>query len=632
MSKRRKQRELHIRVIGAAAEDSYGGGSDTHLPHPPQGSTLHLSLEELLQSRFTDEYADAAQPLWIQIENASHAQLERIGEHFGLHPLTVEAVQTRHTREKLEIFSNYLFLVFHALHTHATKGAGAGGNLNNSSSGSYDDWTVKSRHDLLSFHRVPPATRDLFHVPRPAPPHPSTLNPFDISREQAEALAAASSTTPASLRSPAQSSSQSRDEPLHEGSSLLNNQATRKYYGGSGSVNPSPALPRRHKSSASLQALQHPGRSPSPGFGSSRGLTPRTGVSTASSSPGPGQPDPSSSSSSSSAALAIPVPAPAAARTRNLNLDPQLWSGGGHDLRMFPDQTLMPGSPQSAHSSATEEDEDDEEEDDEDEDDDEDSSTTDSDTDSVSSEGSSRNDSLTASSHHSPDGASALHSALHERRALRRAEASDIEEGDTSLQYGGRHVAKHSSRTKKHHHQHSSSKSVPAISAATAASLLSHREPLRTTPIKLVVFPHMVLSFHSSNLSTVTSVARRLERVYHSNVESAAWVIHALLDSITDSLLPVVNGTATEVDALEELIYVLSGSEHRDLLKRMGMTRRKLSFLRQRLWSKRDILMSLIGKDWQVFLSGGIDSQSQRATANCVLILRLWPAGAVRVD
>jgi len=31
---------------------------------------------------------------------------------------------------------------------------------------------------------------------------------------------------------------------------------------------------------------------------------------------------------------------------------------------------------------------------------------------------------------------------------------------------------------------------------------------------------------------------------------------------------------------------------------------RRLGFLRQRLWSKRDILMSLIEKDWQAFLHG----------------------------
>ena len=128
---------------------------------------------------------------------------------------------------------------------------------------------------------------------------------------------------------------------------------------------------------------------------------------------------------------------------------------------------------------------------------------------------------------------------------------------------------------------------------------------MRTTSIKLIVFPHLVLSFTSGlRLPTLLAVRHRLRRVYDNRLESTAWIIHALLDAIVDALLPVVDGTVLEVDALEDLIYVLSGSEHRDLLKRMGLTRRRLSFLRQRLWSKRDILMSLIGKDWQLFLAG----------------------------
>ena len=130
-------------------------------------------------------------------------------------------------------------------------------------------------------------------------------------------------------------------------------------------------------------------------------------------------------------------------------------------------------------------------------------------------------------------------------------------------------------------------------------------ESMRTVGIKLIVFPHLVLSFTTGlRFPTLLAVRHRLRRVYDNRLESTAWIIHAMLDSIVDALLPVVDGTVVEVDALEDLIYVLSGSEHRDLLKRMGLTRRRLSFLRQRLWSKRDILMSLIGKDWQLFLAG----------------------------
>ena len=157
--------------------------------------------------------------------------------------------------------------------------------------------------------------------------------------------------------------------------------------------------------------------------------------------------------------------------------------------------------------------------------------------------------------------------------------------------------------------------SIPATEAGGEEVVFDNDEELeedpngastmRTSSIKLIVFPHLVLSFTSGlRFPTLLTARHRLRKVYDNQLESTAWIIHAMLDAIVDALLPVVDGTVVEVDALEDLIYVLSGSEHRDLLKRMGLTRRRLSFLRQRLWSKRDILMSLIGKDWQLFLAG----------------------------
>lgn len=138
----------------------------------------------------------------------------------------------------------------------------------------------------------------------------------------------------------------------------------------------------------------------------------------------------------------------------------------------------------------------------------------------------------------------------------------------------------------------------------TEDELNAVEEIFPTTPIRVIIFSNLILSFHHSDILTVDVVRRRLYRIYNNKIEATAWLQHAMLDCIVDSLLPVVESTSYEVDALDDLIYVLTGSEHRDLLRRMGLTRRRLLYLRQRLWSKRDILMSLIGKDWQLFLNG----------------------------
>ena len=497
----RRKKQLSIRVIGASDSGDTSGA----------GSVQSLSLDELLQSGYSDEYCNELQPLWIQVENASGSELDRIGAHFGLHPLTVEAVQTRHTREKLEIFQTYLFLVFHALHegrkaTREWNPAAATANSRRTPVAPYADADTADQSEAEIGRALP------------ASPHRKSSHP-------------------------------------HEGSSLLPKHDTAKYYGTHdptaatlnashfGPVQPSPQPPRRHKSTLSVAAsAQHPSMSPSQSIVGTRagGLT------------GAAATTPPTTGGKTTLAVTIP-------------------SEPAHDrFRYFPERVFMPGSPQSVNSSrrssvATDS-----------EDDQTDESDSDDDTSSCS----------------SGERSTAPQSPA-ERQATQRQLTTDISKQLEAAEL----VAARSPRS-----DHTPEEAP--ISASKAAALLADREPLRTAPIKLVVFPHLVLSFHSGGLETVTSVARTLEREYNSSVESTAWIIHALLDSITDSLLPVVTGTAMEVDALEELIYVLSGSEHRDLLKRMGMTRRRLSFLRQRLWSKRDILMSLIGTDWNMFLAG----------------------------
>ena len=158
-------------------------------------------------------------------------------------------------------------------------------------------------------------------------------------------------------------------------------------------------------------------------------------------------------------------------------------------------------------------------------------------------------------------------------------------------------------------HQQHQTQYTRTLSSSSARALTRRtsdvsNEVMRTSAIKLIVFPSLVISFSTGRAKSLRIVRQRLQRDYDNHIESTSWIIHALLDQLTDALLPVVSGNSLEVDALEDLIYVLSGAEHRDLLRRMGVTRRRLAFLRQRLWAKRDMLISLIGRDWQSFLTG----------------------------
>ena len=49
---------------------------------------------------------------WIDVLNPSADQMEQIQQAFGIHPLTSEDILTKGTREKIEEYTTYTYLVF----------------------------------------------------------------------------------------------------------------------------------------------------------------------------------------------------------------------------------------------------------------------------------------------------------------------------------------------------------------------------------------------------------------------------------------------------------------------------------------------------------------------------------------
>lgn len=89
-----------------------------------------------------------------------------------------------------------------------------------------------------------------------------------------------------------------------------------------------------------------------------------------------------------------------------------------------------------------------------------------------------------------------------------------------------------------------------------------------TTPIRLLVFPNLILSFHRGHVSIVHVIRRRLEMVAsrlaccllvmrwlsrfasqlsHNRIENTAMLVHAVLDTIVDSHALFVDGAVAEV-------------------------------------------------------------------------------------
>lgn len=54
--------------------------------------------------------------IWIDIQGDNKEELENIGKRLEIHPLTIEDCLLPNTRQKLEPFKNYMFIVFNSLH------------------------------------------------------------------------------------------------------------------------------------------------------------------------------------------------------------------------------------------------------------------------------------------------------------------------------------------------------------------------------------------------------------------------------------------------------------------------------------------------------------------------------------
>ena len=84
----------------------YGVESYAEIPEP--------SIEKAAAS-----IAGQAGVTWLHLQGVpQRSQLEELGQHLQIHPLTLEDIQSGFHQAKLEIFDNYLYLRYEVLHSH----------------------------------------------------------------------------------------------------------------------------------------------------------------------------------------------------------------------------------------------------------------------------------------------------------------------------------------------------------------------------------------------------------------------------------------------------------------------------------------------------------------------------------
>ncbi len=77
--------------------------------------TYHVKNSKLINDAF--HYKGTNQVTWVNINGLNNLKdIEEVGEHYNIHPLTLEDIVNTHHRPKIDEFENYLFIVFKMLY------------------------------------------------------------------------------------------------------------------------------------------------------------------------------------------------------------------------------------------------------------------------------------------------------------------------------------------------------------------------------------------------------------------------------------------------------------------------------------------------------------------------------------
>ncbi|KAJ2557089.1 CorA metal ion transporter [Coemansia sp. RSA 1933] len=109
-----------------------------------------------------------------------------------------------------------------------------------------------------------------------------------------------------------------------------------------------------------------------------------------------------------------------------------------------------------------------------------------------------------------------------------------------------------------------------------------------------VVLREGIVTFHMEPSVHQYHVLRRIRRQIDHIVVTPDWLNYAIIDDITDLLAPVMQVIEFEVDAIDELVLVISSSEQSDMLLRISNVRKKIMMLMRLLHGKADVVRALI--------------------------------------
>ncbi|KAI8892965.1 cora-like Mg2+ transporter protein-domain-containing protein [Globomyces pollinis-pini] len=116
--------------------------------------------------------------------------------------------------------------------------------------------------------------------------------------------------------------------------------------------------------------------------------------------------------------------------------------------------------------------------------------------------------------------------------------------------------------------------------------------------IYIVIFNECVLSFQFTHNPHSRNVRSRIDQLSTFGLHvTTDWINYALIDDVTDSYIPLMKVIEREVDAIEELVLILvKETDQQDMLRRIGMVRKRVMQLLRLMNTKADVVKMIINR------------------------------------
>lgn len=135
------------------------------------------------------------------------------------------------------------------------------------------------------------------------------------------------------------------------------------------------------------------------------------------------------------------------------------------------------------------------------------------------------------------------------------------------------------------------------LSQSTNNLDLLHDSDAETTPNVHASQQHVHTAIPSDLLSSEQAKADGRKTIFRRKlIPSPDWILYTLLDTMADMYVPIVESLADNVEALDEFVLLFSQDEQDDLLRRIGMVRSQIVYLRRLIWPKKNLLTYLISR------------------------------------